>query len=391
MNSDAQRSAFVRTYILPFLDMRRNLVFLGTFLGLFGYNLVLTVSTYDLASAGYWDILAYFAGAFILTGFVYWPLLYMGFSALDGVAWRAFIFLTQLLSMLAYIYISVGPVLLGLISGVLLAPFWCVHHIAMVQNTSKENRGYEVTLSMLITTGAAVIASALSGYYLEIQNESMANGLALAGMALGTLCLLLASKIIRQHSMRAFIGECRRIIKLNPYMARRILSQSVYDIPSLTIASLMYLMGLSPTIMATVFIARLAVMFVISPFIGTVAHTYRRHAYAIGLALIGVAWVLLACAPPNGITFFAFIMLYGIGLRFANSSLMTGLYEMQSYASMLWTETFWAIGRIGGLFALTPLMFYNTYLYLFVLVGLTGLIFVLNRKWQQTYINAQAM
>ncbi|MDD3182571.1 MAG: hypothetical protein PHD48_07210 [Alphaproteobacteria bacterium] len=391
MRSDAALDSLRRTFIDPFTNLRRTLVYLGTFFGLFGYNLVVTVSTYDLSTAGYATILSYFFGAFIIAGFIYWPLLYLGFSSIDSLAWRVFLCLLQLVSILLYMNVPSDPVWIGIVSGVMLSPFWCTNHIAMVQNTTKENRGYEVSVSILFSTIAAVLSALCSGYFLETNGQTIANFVALTSMMIATASFLFATKIIRQHTALDYIKECRRVLNANPYMARRILSQSVYDIPSLTIVSLMHLVGISPTIMATVMVARLILTFFLAAPIGTLAHNHRKHAYAMGLVAIGVSWLCLAVAPEYGFTFFVFMMIYGTGLRMAGSSLMTGLYEMQSYASMMWTEVFWAIGRVAGLLVLTPLMFYNVTLYLIVLAILTLIIYLMNRSWQKTYANAEAM
>jgi len=386
-----QRSATKRTYIDPFMSLKRNLVFLGTFLGMYGFALVNTVSSYDLASAGAVPFLSFAALAYIPAGFIYWPLLYMAFSAIDGLKWRAGLMLIQLVSLVVYTQTPPEATFQGIVSGIMMAPFWCVHHVAMVQNTTTENRGYEVSLGMFIALGSSFLSATTSGYYLETGHQSIAIIIALSTMMAGTFCFLLSMAIVRQHTVKHFIKECKRVIHENPYMIRRIVSHSLFDIPTLAIGSIMHLVGISPTIMATILIARLILMSFLSPVIGTVSHKYRKHGYALGLALFGSAWLLLATAPENPLLFFAFMILFSFGNRLADGSLVTGLYEMQSYASMMWSEVYMSIGRVLSLLFLLPLLFYNVRIYLFALAALSAIIYVINRKWQRRWADAEAM
>ncbi|HAX91491.1 MAG TPA: hypothetical protein DCY07_04695 [Rhodospirillaceae bacterium] len=385
------RNATLRTYVDPFLDMKRNLVYLGTFLGVFGFGLVNIFSSYDLGAGGYAHLAAYFAPAILLAGFVYYPLLYMGFSTADGLKWRFFLFALQLAAIAAYLIAPPIPFWRGLAAGIVLAPFWTSHHIAMVQNTTTANRGFEVALSMFVNLLSGVATALIAAHYLKEASPIIAVSIALIAMMAGTGCLLLASRCVRQNMAHAFVKECKDVMHDNPYMARRIISQSLFEAASFTIAALMFQVGISPTIMATILIARLAVMAFLSPLVGKIAHNHRQHGYALALFFIGLSWVVLALMPSNPFVFFAFMILYAIGMAFADSALVSGLYEMQSYASMLWSEFYLSVGRSAGFLLFVPLMFVNVTLYLLALAALAGALYVFNRRWQKRWAEAGAM
>lgn len=387
MKSKTHIKTIRRTFIDPFQDFKRNLLYLGSFLGIFGFSLMNTISSYDLGTAGLGAIMSYFAPALLLAGFIYWPLLYMGFSAFDGIKWRLFIFALQTASILTFISLPQEPLLQGLFFGVTMAPFWTAHHIAMVQNTTKSNRGYEVSIGHFIFLTGGVCAALSSAYFLENINVQTGLLIALTSLIVATTCLLASSQIVRQHTVSHFIKECRRVARDNPYMARRIISQSLFDAATFTLAALMHIMGISPTIMATIIVSRLILMFILSPVIGTLAHKYRRHSYGLGLALVSVGWLILAVTPSEGLAFFLCLMFVTIGISIATSSLMAGLYQMQSYATMMWSEVFLAVGRGAGLLLLVPIMYINVRLYLCVLAAVALGIFVVNRHWLRTYKN----
>jgi len=385
------KGSIARTYIHPFLDWKRSFVFLGTFLGMYGFALVNTVASYDIASTNYASLLMFFVPSLLVAGFVYWPLLYMGFSVLDSLAWRLFISLIQVAGLLFYIYAPSDPLIQGFISGVMLAPFWCVHHIAMVQNTTQENRGYEVSLGMFIAMGSGVLSALTSGYYLTEGDPVTAISVALVSMLAGTTSFMLAMRVQRQNTAQGYLAECKRVMNDNPYMLRRIVSHSLFDIPTLAIAAIMSKTGISPASMTLLLIARLFLMSLLSPSIGTIAHKFRKQGYGIGLFVIAIAWGLLAIAPSSVLLFFVFLILFNCGIRIADSSLMTGLYEMQSYASMMWSEVYMSIGRIVSLIALMPLLYVDVRLYLIVLALLSLSVFAFNRKWQIRWAEAQPM
>lgn len=385
MLANKSSRAITRTFVDPFRDFRRNLLFLGTFLGVFGYAVMNTISAYDLGTVGLAAILAYFAPSLLLAAFVYWPLLYMGFSAFDGVKWRVTVFIIQGLSIFAFMKVPHEPLIQGLVFGLSMSPFWTAHHIAMAQNTTKGNRGYEVSIGQFIFLIGGVLAAIISANFLENANPQTGQITALVTLLGGTLCLLSSSKIIRQHSVKHYISECRRIANDHPYMARRIISQSLFDMPTFTIAALMHIMGLSPTLLATIIVARLFVMFLLSPVIGTLAHKHRKHGYGIGLALAGAGWLILSLAPDQGLAFFLCLMLFVIGMSFASSSLMTGLYEKQSYATMMWSEVFLGTGRAAGMIFLIPIMYYDVKIYLYVLTAISFALMIFNRRWLKRY------
>lgn len=391
MNAKAKLSAVKRTFYDPFKDFKRSLAYFGTFLGVFGFALLNTVSAYDLGTSGYAAILAYFAPSLIAAGFIYWPLLYMGFSAIDGLKWRFFVIILQALGLAGFVMAPADPLIQGLASGITLSPFWCIYHVAMVQNTSDGNRGFEVSVSQFIFLLAGVASGLSTAHFLEGHQSFWALVISLGSLLTGTGCLLGSSKIIRQHSPRHFIEECKKIVFDNPYMARRIISQSLFDMPSFTIAAMMSLMGISPTILATILVSRLGLMFFISPVIGNLAHKNRKHGFGIGLALIGLGWIALAIAPDQSAAYFVCLILYAVGSNFANASLATGLYEMKSYASMMWSEFFLAVGRSFGLIFLIPLLYYDVKVYLVTLALMSGVIFVFNRQWQRKWSDAKAM
>lgn len=391
MPASKPRHAAKRTYLDPFKDIKRVLVFLGTFLGVFGFGLVNVFSAYDLSAGGYGQLAAYFAPALLLAGFIYWPLLYMGFSTRDGLKWRFFIFAFQLAAIAGYLIAPAQPFWRGLAAGIVLAPFWTAHHIAMVQNTTKENRGFEVALSQFIILLSGVATALFAAHYLKEDNPLIAITIALSALMAGTGCFLLSSRCVRQNTALAFIKECKTIAHDNPYMKRRIISQSLFETSSFTFASLMFLVGISPTIMATLLIARLVLMAFLSPLVGKIAHNHRHQGYAIGLGFISVAMLVLATAPSLSLVFLAFLILFGIGMNFSNGALASGLYEMQSYATMMWSEVYMATGRAIGLVLFVPLMFINVTVYLLVLAALAATLYIFNRRWQRRWSEAGAM
>jgi len=390
-HNPAPRHAATRTYIDPFLDFKRNLVFLGSFLGVLGFNLANTFSAYDLGGAGYGDLIAYFGPALLFAGFLYWPLLYMGFGVADGLAWRVFLIGLQLAASIAFVAAPPDPFWRGLAASIVQAPFWCIHHMAMVQNTTQDNRGFEVALSNFIIMLSVLTAAFTAAHFLNDADSTTALLLAFSSGTCGTLCLLIATRCAEKKTAKAYVKASAAIARDNPYMARRIISKSIFEGTTFTIAALMVLVGLSPTIMATILALRLGVMFVLSPLIGRVAHSHRKYGYAIGLALLGASWIILATSPSNPFVFGFFLILCATGIALADSSLVSGLYEMQSYASMMWCEIYLAVGRAIGFLLFVPLMYVNVTLYLFSLSGLAAILYVFNHRWQARWSDAKAM
>lgn len=380
-----------RTYIEPFKDLNRSLTFLGGFLGVLGFFLINNLSAYAFATDGYVGVISYFLPALIVTGLIYWPMLYAGFSAFDGMAWRIGLCVTQLLAVVYYISSTHTPIVQGVMSGIVMAPFWCIYHVAMAQNTSKENRGFEVTLSLLINAVGCLAAAGIIAYFLTNQTQETAAIIAMCSLMAGTLCLLFANKIVRQHSVKEFIKESLKVAHDNPYMIRRIIAEGAFEIPKFTFAALMFVMGHSALNMALVLAAQIITMFFLSPLIGKFAHMHRKESFGIGLLIMGLGWLVIAVAPAYLLSFFISLILYAIGATFADSSLKAGIYEMQQYASMMWTEFYLAVSRVAALFLLLPLLYYNPTVYLVTLTCLAGVLFFMNKHWQKRYADGIIM
>src|SRR5262249_11783027 len=140
-----------RAFLEPLKDKKRCAVFFGIFSGCFGFSLINVSSAYDLGGAGMTALLSYFVPLLILPGFVLWPLLYLGFSALDSWKWRAGFILSQALALASFLASPAEPVIRGITGAFLCAPFWTTYHISMVQNTTDHNRGFEVSLASLLS------------------------------------------------------------------------------------------------------------------------------------------------------------------------------------------------------------------------------------------------
>lgn len=374
-----------RTFLHPFQNWRRSATFLGVFSGCFGFTLVNVTSAYDLGGDGLVPLLSYFGTSMALAGFILYPLLYMGFCTFDSVTWRILVLASQALAFIAFLILPKQAIYQGLAAGLLASPFWTAYHIAMVQNTTQENRAFEISLSSFLGVCGSTAAVVVSGILLTRTHVQTAIDASFGALFLGSLSILVATKRKHNASIRTFLTQARALVNDNPYLVRRIIAQSIVEMPSFILAALMHVLNFSAAMTSVMLASRIAAEFLLAPAVGHFVHTRRNKGFGLGMLLIGGAWLFLLVSPKDSISVIIFMIGFGMGLRFAFNSLTSGLYEMQKYASMMWCEVFLCVGRSLCMIFIIPLLYYDPRLYMLALAVLAALFIVFNRIWMRKW------
>ena len=367
----------LRTFIHPFQDWRRSATFFGIILGCFGFSLVNVTSAYDLGGEGLWSLLSYFMPALLFSGFVLWPLLYLGFSTIDSLLWRVFILIAQTLTLALFLNWSHEPLIQGFAAAILMAPFWTAFHIAMVQNTTANNRGFEVSLAGLLGGSGSILGTVAYGLLVSHGLATAAVIIALIAMLSGTILLLLASQRQINGSVQTFMQEAQRIMSQNPQLMKRLASLGLFDAPGFTMAALMHTLNFSVATISAILASRILSEFLLTPLVGHLAHNHRNKGFKIGVTIIGLAWLFLCLSPQNALAFLIFLISSAMGSKVAGNSVNTALYETQTYASMMLAEFLLAVGRGLGLLLLLPILYFDSQSYMLaVVITAAGLFFI---------------
>jgi hypothetical protein len=385
------RSLLSRTFWAPFMSWRRSAVLMASFLGSFGFSLIMVVPAYDLSTVGLKAMMAYFLPVFMVSGFLLYPLLYAGFSMFDSSRWRIGILAAQSVALILYVILPQDPLSRGLAGAVIMAPFWCAYHIAMIQNTTEDNRSFEVALAGVLYLAGGVLGYFASGASLAYGLQGAAFIAAFLSLALATGSALVAPTFMPSGTLKAFLLACHRVLAANPYIVPRIVAQSLLEMPGLVMAALMRLLNFPPSVMAGMLIARLVLSFAFAPVWGHFVRKHKSAGFGLAFSMVGIAWLFLFFFAGSTVAFFVFLLVYGLGTSLADNSLSTGLYGIQSYAVIVWNEILNAAGRGVFLLFLLPLLYASVQLYLIALCGVCVLLLVLDGLWKRKWGTVGAM
>lgn len=375
---------FSRTFWRPFLDPRRATMLIGTMAGTMGFGLLNFTSAYHFSTLGVLPLMTYLAAMFggiaVLSA-----LLYLAFSMIDGLAWRIAIYAGIVVAFILFLYSPAVPLIQGGVGALLSALFWGSFHVSMVQNTTSENRSYEVALSGFLTLVAGVSASLLGAMFLNRDQTTLAAVIALSTLLLGTFCMLFTSRRKPLLDWTTFRAEARLMISENRYMIRRVMVAGTYESSAFAMTAFMQLLHFSPTLVATLTISRVVIEFTLAPLIGKLSQKFSAHTYRSGLSIVLGAWIALLFFHDIEALFVPILLTNTFGQRLMGVSLQVRAYEMQSYAAMMWWELLLGLGRLAGILCLVPIMYYDVTLYCAAIIVWTLAVFALNRHWHRKF------
>lgn len=377
-----------RTFVDPLRNWRRTLIYAGIFLGVLGFGLLNMISAYNYADGGTPALLGYFAGLYIPLCCLFTPALYAGFTTRDSRLWRVAIVALQMAALALFFQMPPHPILQGFAGACMAAPFWTCYHIGMVQNTSDDNTGFEVSLAGVFATCGGVLALAIGGLALYKSHPQLAVAIALTAQLAGTACLIAASRIRRDGSLQKLVETVARINRENRFLIRQVVLLGLFDMPGYAMLALMHDVRFAPALATLLLASRTIVSFLLAPIIGRAANSLSVHGVRYGFVSVALGWGLLTATGYSSYAFIPALIVYGFGQRLVGGVVDVSWYRMRSYASMILHEVYLGLGRVLGMIVFIPLLSLNVYAYGGAIIATALLALLLNNYWAQRPILA---
>lgn len=351
---------FYRQYVQPFRNLRLSVTYLSLFFGILAGSFLSVYAAIDTVKAGAAGLIAFYYVWFILAGFVFFPLFFLLFRNFSRRVFIGTVLGTQIVGTVL-LFLKDGamqPWHLGVVMALFGTGYWQMHHINLAAYTSREGRGFEVSLANTLTQAAHILGGVFAGMLSQHEaGASVSLIVAFGAQLAATLGLALSSpRAVRAtDTSTPDIPEAGHVLLENfRDIAWRFPRQNIGTALSAVMALVFVIMlpawlkiiGLSGTMIGFIRGGQAIVTSVLSPYAGKLTQEESGREFKISALSGVVGWMLPLAAS------FSAPMVALSSLCLAASSLFfsTGIearwYVRRSMTQILVREIILTVARI---------------------------------------------
>jgi hypothetical protein len=364
-------------FIAPFLSAERARLYIAAMLGCFGATGVSIFLTYDYATTSPDVLLAFMTAHVLFFGVFFLPLLLvMAANASHKIFFPCLVIL-QLLALINipfadqyFAHPAVDAFMVGCNLALISAPFWMSYHVLMVQHTTDDNRGNEVSVSGLGMGIGSIVGALTSGVALYYEIVDVYVFICMLAMLLSTIVMMRLiphdrTSFRKMNIYRSLVSRPRR--SLNTIMNGCFDSLTGFLLP--VWLKVIGLTGLGVGLFSAL---QFLLKIIISPFTGKLVKMNRGHESQLGAAINIAGWLpwLFTISPLGLIWSF---LIRGPGQHMYNVGLQSRWYEERTYENMAAREVCLSIGRYLTILISLPLIYGDIKMFFIVAMALTCL------------------
>jgi hypothetical protein len=355
-------------YIKPICNKSLVGVYLATTLGIFGMSLLDVFLAFDIASLGMGALLAFLLLRIGAANLVAMPL---GLMALSKFSWHSvfIVFLLLQLSVLVIVFIPLFEMPQYLTAALIAnttIPFWVLYHAMILNHSSIENRGNEVSVAHLSMTLGAVAGSVTAGFllHLDVSDHLV--------MILGSVLVICASSalyyfstykkgsFVNSKAMRRLAGPgLLKAAKLNPTVSKATLAEAVHDTAIWILWPVwLKVVGAGGLAVGILQASNVGVKFIISPIVGRFINLKNGYDSMFGPFIKLFGW-LPWLVSNNPLVSLCSCVFFAAGSHTFKVGLETRWYENKTLSHLAVREIVLGIGRFAAVLFFVPVLFYK--------------------------------
>lgn len=355
-------------FIEPFRSPGRFLIYIAALLGDASITAASLYLSFSLYSYGPLALLGYFIVRFGFANLFWIPYLFYAFEKFRRTALILTLMGIKVVSLT--FFLSYGDIImhdinfvkgsiLGILNVVMSATFWLFHHRLMIEYSSDDNRGNEVSIAEFAINVGALIGAIGGGYSI----------MAIGGKETLTICFVLMWLAIGIYGMLLY----KTPLKQKPYPFFKIYRLVFEDVSrslntALYAANHFLLSFLAPVWMAAIGISGLGtgivlalqslIRFVASPFVGHLTNKNKADETIIGATIKAAGWLPWIFSQAQ-ILLLPSSVLWFIGNHFYNVGTLSRWYAAKTSAHIGAREICQGTARILMTIIFVPLLFYS--------------------------------
>ena len=375
-----------KAFIDPFTSTERAILYLCTFFGQFGFTGLLVYFAFDLTSLDLDAVLGFFTGKFFFSNLFFLPLLFIIVARARSAIVFSFLVLTQVIALLVLFLnrdlMSAGDfnqaLLVGIIISFVTEPFWVIYHNMMLQLTTDENRGHEVSVAELGLQVGSAIGALAAGFMLTFMPGAIFP-------LFGSFSLIIPASILSVLSAQFFKEQGQKPSYLAPYsgaiqnprLSLATLMQGVLEGVTTYYAPLwMKVLGFSAIVMSSLTSAKLAARFAIGPLTGHLFQKGNRKELRLGAYVYMISWIPWIILDP-ALAFVITAVIWSVYNHLIKVGLDGRWYANKTMEGMATREVCMGVGRLLALACVAPLIVISPLLFFAAAIG-AGVLFLIS-------------
>lgn len=355
-------------YIKPICNKSLVGVYVATTLGIFGMSLLDVFLAFDIAMLGMGTLISFLLLRVSIANLIAMPL---GLMALSKFSWHKvyLVFLLLQLFVLAMVFfpsLGLPQYLVAALIANTTVPFWILYHAMILNHSSIENRGNEISLAHLSMTLGAVAGSVAAGFLLhwDISEQIV--------MLLGAVLVICASsalyffstfkkdRMANSISMQRLAGPgLIKAAMLSPPVSKATLAEAVHDTAIWMLWPVwLKIVGASGLAVGVLQASNVGVKFIISPIVGRFINLKNGYDSVYGPLIKFFGW-LPWMFSHNPLVSLCSCVFFAAGSHTFKVGLETRWYENKTLSHLACREIVLGVGRFIAVLFFVPILFYK--------------------------------
>lgn len=378
-----------KAFIAPFQSKMRRSMYIAAILGCFSFSGLMFFYGFDYLDKGPWAVAIYFMAKTVSGMMLMMPFLFFLFQKMKKKSFFTLLFILQTLCILFLILIPYDqalPEASAFINGILFtiisAPFWALFHIMMIQSSSDENLGNEISVALIGINIGNLLGSVSGGLALAFLPGYLYMLFCFAAFVVATTLL---AKTIPEEGKRIEQKTMLESITLKPWRTiNTMLDGSFHFLGSFFLPVWLGFIGIGSVMTGFLAGANILSRLIISPFAGHLSLGSKAMESKIGAILKTIGWGpwLFTLSPFNLIWSYLF---WNTGQHLYAVGLQSRWYKEKTYNNMAAREFLLGVGRGIACVIAVPALYTAPVLF-FAVSALFGVLTVL-----ASYMEAQRL
>lgn len=380
------RRFLYNAFILPFRDPNRAYIYTTSMLFAFGVAFLEMFVLLDLSTLPRGEMMYFLFIKFFSSSIVVCSTFYL-ISRFGGRMCYPYIIGTLAVALLFYATLMDpnNPVQIGVMIGLLCAPFWGIYHVLFAVTASKENLGNEVSIAQTGMTIGTTIGFAAGGYFAQNDMQNIALLVGFVTTALSTLMLVIYAYRIRLRKNLEKSGLLDETLgQAYDRCSYRSLGTAFDGIVQLIGGNLwviyMSLAGISATAVGVWNAIMVLIKIIFTPIAGTLVNHGRRREMVLGSIIHTVGWVPFLI--PSAIVLPA-MYVWSVGYQLFVTGLNTTWYSSRTISSLLLREMILGAIRLIAIPLLVPILYLDPLYFIIVTIIISAFMVFYSLRWMK--------
>ncbi len=373
------------SFIKPFQNLALSKAYIAVILCVAGGTGLSLFLSFDYADSGLVSVMTFLL---VRYGFANLFLLPVSFNLLKFIKFKTYcLFIIPLqIAILAWFFlvgVPDSPLAVSAMLTIVDAPFWIGFHIAMLLNTTDDNRGNEVTLSDAGITIGMVAGTLLGGFALQLGFGSwvvIAGGLtSFAGWAVVVWLLLDLEKqgplMPPQEGKRSEID----VFRTDPARAIGSVMEGIFQtVTGIVMPVFLKFLGAGGALTGLLQASSAVLKVVMSPVTGYLVNEGKGRDATAGALLKVVGWAPWIFIKTPWLVLFSSLF-WTAGAHLFSNGLLSRWYERGNLSTLSLREVMLGVGRCIAIAIALPLLFYSIEAFVFFSVGICVALYITSR------------